>query len=292
MITLSVSTWLVNDRMVRDPAYSIKNALDDLKAAGFLYVDANLWNLSKRGMPLSQDNWKEWVQEMRAYADAIGLAFRQTHGQTLSDLQWDDMNYPDREFVFAMNYRCIEASKILGAEWMVMHPYNLPHDPLYNRKKGLEANVAYLAPYVEYAKKMGVGIAVENMVDYGHRRRRYCAGDPEELIELVDHIHDPAVGMCIDTGHANNSGVHVPSFIRMAGDRLKCTHVNDNLGDKDSHLPPYFGSIDWKDTVQALRDIHYEGDFSFELNPQSYPTELHPNWHRFLCQLGNDLLKL
>ena len=292
MITLSISTWIVYERMMRDSAYTIKHALNDLKAAGFLYVDANLWNLSRRGMPLAQDNWKDWVQQMRAHADAIGIKFRQTHGQTLSDMQWDDMNYPERDFVWAMNYRCIEATKILGAEWMVMHPYNLPHDPLYNPKKGLEANLSYLAPFIEHAKKTGIGIAVENMVDYGHRRRRYCAGDPEELVELVDTINDPSVGMCIDTGHANNSGIHVPSFIRLAGDRLKCTHVNDNLGDKDTHLPPYFGTIDWKDTMQALHDIGYDGDFSFELNPQSYPMQLHPNWHRFLCQLGNDILNL
>ena len=173
-----------------------------------------------------------------------------------------------------------------------MHPFNLPHDPVYSRQKAQNATVAYLAPYIELAKKQGIGIAVENMVDYGGRRRRYCGGDPEELIELVDFINDPAVGMCIDIGHAHNSGVYAPDFIRMAGKRLKATHVDDNLGDKDTHLPPFMGTVDWHGVMKALREIGYEGDFSFEIGPQRTPFACRDTWYRYIYSLGMDLLSL
>ena len=292
MITLSTSTWLAHDTCVQNGKFNTKKCLDDLKAAGFSYVDANLWMLSKHGMPLEADNYLDWAHETKEYADKLGLAFRQAHGQTLSGKEWDDLSFADYDYVWQMNYRCIEAAKILGAEWMVMHPNNLPHDPLYSRQKALDRNLEYLAPYLEFAKGQGIGIAVENMVDFGGRRRRYCGGDAYELVELVDAINDPICGMCIDIGHANNSGIYAPDFIRLAGKRLKCLHVNDNLADKDSHLPPCFGTVNWKDTMAALREIGYDGDFSFELGSQRFIEELRPTWYRFVYNLGMDLLGL
>lgn len=291
-MTLSASTWLMSNIPGTKNRYTIEQCLDAMRAAGFTYADANLWSLGGHDRPLSFDNWREWAEQTRAYADSIGIAFRQTHGQTLSGQQWDDPNYADAEYVWATNYRCIETTKILGADWMVMHPANLPHDPLYSRIKARDKNLAYLAPFIEAAKKAGIGIAIENMVDFGGRRRRYCGGDPEELIELVDLIHDPAVGICIDTGHAHVSGIHTGAFIRMAGERLKATHIDDNNRDGDNHLPPFMGSIDWADTMRALREIGYTGDFSFELGSHRYPDATRATWCRFIHDLGEDLLRM
>ncbi len=292
MITLSSSTWLMSGIPGTKQFYTIEECLDTMRAAGFEYMDANLWSLSGKSRPGGQSDWREWAEHVRQYSDSIGIKYRQTHGQTLSGMQWDDPNYADAEYVWAKNYDCIEMTKILGADWMVMHPTNLPHDPLYSRKKAREVNLKYLAPYIEAAKKAGIGIAVENMVDFGGKRRRYCGGDPEELIELVDTINDPSVGICIDTGHANVSGIHVGSFIRMAGSRLKATHIDDNNKEGDSHLPPFMGSVDWTDTMKALKDIGYDGDFSFELGSQRYPTATRPTWCRFIHDLGVDLLSM
>jgi hypothetical protein len=131
-----------------------------------------------------------------------------------------------------------------------------------------------------------------NMVDYGGRRRRYCGGDPDELVDLVDSFKDESLGMCIDTGHAHASGIYVPDFIRLAGKRLKCTHIDDNFADKDSHLPPFMGTVDWKGTMKALREIGYDGDFSFEIGPQRTPFACRDTWYRYIYSLGMDLLSL
>ena len=292
MMTLSASTWLMSTIPGTKNCYSIDQCIDAMHAAGFACIDANLWMLSGHGRPLDSEDWQAWAEHARAYADERGMTFRQTHGQTLSGQQWDDPGYADRDYVWAMNYRCIETTRILGAEWMVMHPWNLPHDPLYNRKKAREANIAYLAPYIEAAKKAGIGIAVENMVDFGGHRRRYCGGDPEELIELVDTINDPDVGICIDTGHAHVSGIKIGPFIRMAGSRLKATHIDDNKADGDTHLPPFMGGIDWVDTMRALGEIGYDGDFSFELGSHRFPDAMRPAWCKFVHDLGVELLKI
>lgn len=268
--------------------------IDDLKTlhrAGFRYLSADFWQLSAPSKMLAQENWKDLIAAYKAAADELGILFPQTHGNTLSGMQWDDPAYAEEaEHQWMLNYRAIEASAMLGAEWMVMHPTNFPHDPLYSKKKALEANIAYLAPFIEAAKKAGVGIAIENMVDFGGKRRRYCGGDPDELIELVDTLNDPDVGICIDTGHAHLSGIDVGAFIRTVGARLKCTHIDDNRRDGDTHMPPYFGTIDWADVMRAFDDIGYKGDFSFELSGQRFPESTRDTWCRFIHDLGTDMM--
>ena len=291
-MTLSTSTWLDHDVLEGVPGHDICALLDALHAAGFDCIDANLWMLSNKGGPLAADDWRAFVYKMKNHAEKIGVRFRQVHGATVNGRYWDDPDTAALDHMHEMLYRCVDAAAELGAEWMVMHPYNLPHEPLYSAARAKAVTVERVTPYAELAKKRGVGIALENMVDFGGRRRRYCGGSPEELIDLVDSFNDPAIGMCIDTGHANNSGICVGDFIRAAGARLKCLHINDNLGDKDAHLPPYFGNIDWKDTMHALREIGYEGDFSFELGSQRYPLDGRENWYRFIYNLGRDLLAL
>lgn len=269
--------------------------IEDLKIfrrAGFTELSADFWQFSAPNKMLAQENWKDLIAKYKRAADTLGISFPQTHGNTLSGMQWDDPEYREEAgHQWMLNYRAIEASAMLGAEWMVMHPTNFPHDPLYSRKKALDANLAYLAPFIEAAKKAGIGIAVENMVDFGGKRRRYCGGDPDELIELVDTINDPDVGICIDTGHAHLSGIDVGAFIRLVGKRLKCTHIDDNRRDGDTHLPPYFGTSNWADIMKAFDDAGYEGDFSFELSGQHFPANARDTWCKFIYDLGMDLIK-
>ena len=290
MITVSTTNGMVINALGN--GCSCEKTLDVLHEAGFNYVDITLWAYSQPGSTIEKDDWREWAQRVREYADKIGVKIRQTHGNTLTGMQWDDYNYPLWDYTWGNNRRAVEITKILGAEWMVMHPTNLPHDPYYSRKKARDENLRYLAPFIEDAKKHGVGIAVENMVDFRGNRRRYCGGDPEELIELVDMINDKSVGICIDTGHAHQAGIDVGSYIRLAGDRIKSTHINDNNREGDSHLPPFFGSIDWLDTMQAFKDINYQGDFSFELANQKFKGENVRSWYKFIRELGDDLLNM
>lgn len=289
---LSVSTSILDKMIIPEKVVPTATALSLIKEAGFDFADMSLWSYSKKDGPLDRDDWKDWAYRCRETADKTGIRFCQTHGNSLSGMQWDDEKFTDAERILKNNYRCIEATKILGADWMVMHPKNLPHAPCYSPKQAKEENLRYLAPYIEYAKKCGIGIAIENMVDFIGNRRRYCGGDPEELLNLVDTIGDSSVGICIDTGHANISGISVGDFIRMAGNRLKCTHIDDNNRDNDSHRPPLFGTVDWADTVKALREIRYKNDFSFEISSIPMSQSIMASYVRFLYDLGSDILKL
>ena len=77
----------------------------------------------------------------------------------------------------------------------------------------------------------------------------------KELCELVDSFNSKHVGICYDFGHAHMRGHDIKKDILTMRDRLVATHVADNHGDRDEHLLPFYGTIDWKKAVEALRKI-------------------------------------
>ena len=58
-----------------------------------------------------------------------------------------------------------------------------------------------------------------------------------ELAELLAELDHPKLALALDTGHANLS-TSVREETLAAGPRLATTHVHDNNGRQDSHLPP------------------------------------------------------
>lgn len=291
---LSTSNWLHDRDPLTGRMYTPDESLGDLKAAGYDSVDINIWPMCHPGCPMTKDDWKKTIEAFALAAEKYQLPVYQTHGNTMGGLEWDDPSYPHRELRHVCTLRCVEAAKMLGSDVMVLHPFNLAHSSIYSAKANKEACLAYLSPYLEAAKKVGLKIAVENMIDFGRRHRRYCGGDIYELIDLVETINDPDVGICVDTGHANISGMNAADAIRAADKHLFALHINDNhsaLG-KDEHLLPYFGDIDWVDVMRALSEVGYTGHLTYEINPQSVPHAARAAWLRYTVELGRHLLSL
>jgi sugar phosphate isomerase/epimerase len=59
------------------------------------------------------------------------------------------------------------------------------------------------------------------------------------------------VKLCFDAGHANLDGDVLPA-LETTRDSLVTTHIHDNRGERDDHLLPYEGTIDWDALVPAL----------------------------------------
>jgi sugar phosphate isomerase/epimerase len=43
-----------------------------------------------------------------------------------------------------------------------------------------------------------------------------------------------------------------------------CTHLHDNDGKKDQHLPPFQGIIAWEKFLHGLLEAGYKGTYTFE----------------------------
>ena len=85
--------------------------------------------------------------------------------------------------------------------------------------------------------------------------RTYMMEDVLELAERLDTM------VCWDFGHANLTGLCQSVELEKLRGRVRCVHIHDNDGVKDTHRIPFDpsttapmgGSIDWEDAAEGLR---------------------------------------
>lgn len=95
-----------------------------------------------------------------------------------------------------------------------------------------------------FARPLGVQVLLENIPNE--------LTTAEKLAEFIHTSRFDDVGVCFDFGHA-----HICGGVRQNLEPLlpfvRSTHVHDNLGEKDEHLAPGDGSIDWAAAMELLR---------------------------------------
>ena len=114
----------------------------------------------------------------------------------------------------------------------------------------------------------------------------YYGERPEHLLEVLDHYSSPWLGVCMDTGHANLVGDVAAQVHALAG-HIVTTHIQDNDGSKDQHLPPGHGSIDWHAALEALCAAGYQGPIVSEARlPETWEPRQMVDHFRQFCRDG------
>jgi len=161
----------------------------------------------------------------------------------------------------------------LGVRVAVIHPGN--GGGTWTTGEGLRRlralNIEAFTRLGDLAEELGVAIGIENTMDVPARRGRAYGAYPHELRDLIATVGSPALGITLDTSHANCQRLDLPAAVREIGDRLLATHISDNDGSGDQHRMPGIGKIDWLPLAAALREIGYGGLFDLEI-----PGERHP----------------
>lgn len=104
---------------------------------------------------------------------------------------------------------------------------------------------------VKHADRRGVRLAFEN--------QRYL-GNIAFAFEQF-----PTVGFCWDVGHEDvfaGGRRYMPLF----GDRLCQLHVHDNFFEKDVHIIPYDGKVDFERVAASIAAVDYDRSLMLELN--------------------------
>ena len=111
------------------------------------------------------------------------------------------------------------------------------------------------------ADGLGIRLACENLQHKG-QTRPLCR--MEDLRRVIDD-YPSTVGICLDTGHANNNGLDPADEARIAGERLIALHLQDTDAIEDRHWPPGLGNINWRRVAAALVEIGFDGAWTFEV---------------------------
>lgn len=235
-----------------------------LKNGGYDCLDLSLFEMIRDDSAYIAGDWRKLVEERRAFADANGIKFNQSHAPF--SFAWADENI--RENIAKPRVeQSIEVSAMMGVDIVVVHPLHwMPY--LGHEKEINELNIAYYKSLVPFARNFGVRIALENMWQREVKRKCICtdvAGFAKDHADLIDAIDSEYVVACLDVGHCSLVGEEAQDTIRVLGhDRLKSVHLHDNDYQGDRHTLPGLGLMNWDEIMKAFDDIKYDGEFTYE----------------------------
>jgi sugar phosphate isomerase/epimerase len=159
----------------------------------------------------------------------------------------------------------------LGVRDVVVHPGGAEgYTSAAELKTHSRLNVEACKRLGGVAGELGLRIAIENVADAFTKGRRWMGSLACELLELIDAVGSPALGVVFDTSHANLQRLDLAAAIRELAPKLIGTHISDNDGSGDQHLAPGHGKIDWRAFVAALREIGYSGSFNLEIGGERH----------------------
>ena len=262
---------------------SMQECAEITKRAGFNFVDFSGTDY------LENDNWRERTEEIRNIFEKVGLTVNQTHAPYVFE-KYNDDDY--REYMM----RAFEINSLVGSDYIVVHADKYIPDTLgYNPKRALTEIYDFYAPYVEYAKKKGFSVAIENLFEPVRDgvRTRYTS-TIEEQLEIIEKFNDPSVVACWDFGHGKISNPEDPiAAMARLGSLVKCLHVHDNIRhfESDCHIPVYFGDTDWERAVKYLKSSDYEGKFTYEVGYATMPDSCVDDYAKFLYKLAKTLIE-
>jgi sugar phosphate isomerase/epimerase len=153
--------------------------------------------------------------------------------------------------------RALEVAERIPFRYLVQH---LGHTHDKQTPRAIDAAFNSLEHLSIFAKERGVTIALENT--------RSEFGSPEALVQLIRETHLRDLKFCFDTGHAHMEE-GISKALELMGDRIATTHIHDNHGEKDEHLLPFEGTIDWEETLSALAGLPQPPAIVLELKEQS-----------------------
>ena len=250
----------------------VDEAIRRCAAAGFRTFDFNYCDYVRR--TLLAQTWPEeetWAHSVRETAQRHAVTFGQMHAPIFNPFA----AAPETEALLTLSQRSMRTAAILSVPWVVFHPGTTPgHFDAAHRRDLLAANVAFVHRMLDADPTGRVGIALEDCHDgtpTENRPRKQFGAIPVELVDLVDAVGGPRVGVCWDTGHGHVQGLDQPAALRLLGHRVKVTHVHDNHARADQHLLPFTGTINWPEFTAALDDIAYTGPISLEVHNSFHP---------------------
>jgi sugar phosphate isomerase/epimerase len=155
--------------------------------------------------------------------------------------------------------KAAEAAAALGVRYFVIHPGpEDSHIPLEHRLQRMEHAANHLNQLADHCHRLGIRLVLENMLPH------LFFGRPQDVLWILGALKTTDVGICLDTGHAHLSG-DLHSVVHKLSGHLWMLHTNDNNGQRDDHLPPGEGQIDWRSLIDQLKRLRFQGSLILEI---------------------------
>ena len=233
---------------------SFTDALPHIEAAGFPFVEICSF---PRHLDYHQAGLVHTAANALEGAGIRAVSFHAPFAETI------DISSPDPTACSAsvreLRIAC-DAAAVLGVDYVVLHPgpersgKPPPHEWLSRMNIAADS----LNEVALHCHDLGLTLLLENMLPH------LMFGHTSDMLFLLGAIRETNVGTCLDTGHAFLSR-DLRTVVHKLSGHLRMLHVNDNLGERDDHLPPGEGAIDWISLVRQLHQWKFHGPLVLEL---------------------------
>ncbi len=272
--------------------FSCEEAVNLLQKAGFDAIDFSFFKECFYNEATDLPEFKEYFLNLKALAEQKGMCFNQAHAPFHSS--FTDENKTKE--MFNNIIRSMRNASYLGIDTIIVHPkQHLDFSETGVPEKLFEMNMDFYNSLKPYCEEYNIKVALENMWQKPKGRKiiHSTCSKPDEFIKYLDTLDSEWFVGCLDIGHACLVCEDLYEFITKLGSkRLKALHVHDVDGIDDSHTLPYYGIIDWDKVAKALKDINYDGDFTYEAGCfiENLPNELFPSALHHMAQTGRYIM--
>ena len=268
-------------------AFGDFKTIDVVADAGFDGIDFSFNTMCDWDEVMERPDSVDIAKRLKQHANERGIAFCQAHAP-LDFRHGMPLSFESREFRSIV--KSMEFAAQLGVPIIVVHGIE---PPAYIDVH--EYNLEFFNALLPFCKLYDIKIGVENLFEFyadgyiGAKR----FGTPESFCKMLDLLDPEYFVGCVDVGHAKLTGYQPEDFLYAAKDRVKCLHIHCNDGNLDSHQLPYFAPCNWDGLMKALRDINYDGWFTFELIGYlgRFPAELLPDALKLAAATGRYLIE-
>jgi sugar phosphate isomerase/epimerase len=212
---------------------------------------------------LDYANRKQHVREIADWFRSTNIPLNSVHSPMYADYEWGrtgaqpiNVTSTDRAArIEAMDEikRALEIAEQIPFRFLVQH-LGTGNEVFDDRK--VEAAMTSIEHLRAFAKPLGVSLLLENIPN--------DLSTPDKLVDFIHASHLDDVGVCFDVGHAHLMG-DVPQAFEILKEHIRSTHVHDNAKDRDSHLWPGQGTVNWKEAMDLLRSAPHTPPLLLEI---------------------------
>ncbi len=248
---------------------SIFDCLELIRSSGFAMIEVCF---SPRHLDYHD---KGLVQQAAMRISHLGMEAFSFHAPFAPGLDISSGDARQRKQALDEILKAADAAAILGVHYFVIHPgpeISVP-PPNEERLERMEHAVEVLNLVAKHCRELGINCLLENKLPH------LLFGKTSDILWILDALDQSDVGACLDTGHAALSK-DLPHLVRKLSGHLKMIHAHDNAGERDDHLPPGDGTIDWDDLVDTFEEAGFCGALILELAGRPDPSATMENARR------------
>lgn len=227
-----------------------------LSECGFKNIDYGFDMDIYKANGFFSEEYEEHLENCLKISEDNGLKYVQAHAPIGKPLSSEE----DSKKLIDDTKHSIEICRYLGIKNIVVHS---GYREGLSKKETLIENKKFYEPILDFAEKYEINILTENF-------NKMCVNDlywidnAQDLRELIEVVNHPLFHACWDTGHGNMIDYQQHESLKILEKHVYALHVQDNLGDKDQHFAPYFGTLNIDSLMFGLKEIGYDGYFTLE----------------------------